>query len=297
LTEFELEILLQGGGYYEGLRWRDDRWWVTDFQRKGVYTVAPDGEENLVVKVEAQPSGLGWLPDGTLLVVSMKDHRLLRRLDDGTIEEYADLSALCRGHANDMVVSSDGYAYVGMFGFDIDSHARPAKTHLVCVRPDRSCFATGEDLFFPNGMVITPDGKTLVVGESLGGRYTAFDIRPDGTLSDRRLWAEMGPMPVLGDFDETIAQVTAAPDGCGLDAGGGIWSADTMNRRCVRIVEGGEITDEIPAPEGLYWWACMLGGADGRTLLLSCAPGYLDHGDGDALLYTTTVQVPHAGLP
>lgn len=297
VSEYRLDVLVSGGGYYEGPRWHDGAWWVSDFQRLGVYTVSPQGVEELVVPVQAQSSGLGWLPDGSLLIVSMMDHRLLRRTADGAIETYADLGALSTSHINDMVVSATGNAYVGQFGFDIDGGERPAKTTLLRVAPDRSVSVAADDLFFPNGVVITPDGGTLIVGEALGGCYTAFTVTADGELTDRRLWAELGPMPVLGEYAETMAQLKATPYGCCLDAAGGIWVADPINRRCARVIEGGEITDEIAAPDDLYIWACMLGGEDGRTLLLSAAPGFLDHGHGEGVLYTTRVKTPHAGLP
>jgi sugar lactone lactonase YvrE len=297
LSKHELKTLVTGGGYYEGPRWHEGRWWVSDFQRDGVYTVTPDGVEELVIPIEGQSSGMGWLPDGSMLIVSMLDHKLLRRTADGTIELYADMSEFAQGHANDMVVSADGHAYVGQFGFDIDGGEKPAKTTLLHIAPDRTVSVAADDLFFPNGTVITPDGSTLIVGEALGGRYTAFTIGSDGELTDRRLWAELGPMPVLGEYEETMAQLKATPDGCCLDAEGGIWATDPINRRLARVVEGGEITDVIMAPDDLYFWACMLGGDDGRTLLISCAPGFLDHGDGDGVLYTTYVEVPHAGLP
>jgi sugar lactone lactonase YvrE len=297
VSEHTVEILVDGGGFFEGPRWRDGLWWISDFQRHGVFTVNPDGTEELVVELEGQSSGLGWLPDGSMLIVSMEDHRVLRRTEDGKIETYADLGPLTNSHINDMVVSADGHAYVGQFGFDIDGGEKPAKTTLLHIAPDRSVSVAADDLFFPNGVVITPDGSTLIVGEALGGCYTAFTIGADGELTDRRLWAELGPMPVLGEFEETMGQLKATPDGCCLDAEGGIWVADPINRRCARVLEGGEITDEILAPDDLYWWACMLGGEDGRTLLLSCAPGFLDHGQGEGSLYTTYVDVPHAGLP
>lgn len=297
MSRFELKMLREGGGYYEGPRWHEGRWWVSDFHRLGLFTVTTDGIEERVASFPHQSSGLGWLPDGSLLVVSMKDHRLMRRTTDGEITEYADLSEFGAGHLNDMVVSRSGHAYIGQFGFDIDAGAKPAKTTLLCVAPDRSVRVVADELFFPNGMVITRDGNTLIVGEALGGCYTAFSINPDGSLSDRRLWAELGPMPVLGEFADTMAQLKATPDGCCLDAEGGIWVADPINQRVARVLQGGEITDAIAAPQGLYFWACMLGGEDGKTLLLSCAPGFLDHGHEQGVLFTTEVDVPHAGLP
>jgi sugar lactone lactonase YvrE len=297
MTDYKLEVLLGAGGFFEGPRWHQGRWWVSDFQRSSLLTVSEDGREELVAHIPGQSSGLGWLPDGSLLIVSMKDHLLLRRTQDGHIERYADLSAFGEGHLNDMVVSASGHAYVGQFGFDIDAGAAPKKTTLIRVAPDRSVSIAADQLFFPNGTVITPDGATLIVGEALGGCYTAFDIGADGSLSGRRVWAELGPMPVLGEFGATMAQLKATPDGCCLDAEGAIWVADPINRRVARVLEGGRITDQIAAPEGLFFWACMLGGADGKTLLLSCAPGFLDHGVGEGKLYTTRVAVARAGLP
>lgn len=297
MSDHDLNVLVDGGGFFEGPRWHDGRWWISDFQRCGLFTVTPEGKEDLVVTVPEQSSGIGWLPDGSLLIVSMKDHRILRRTADGQLEEYADLSPFGQGHLNDMTVSASGHAYVGQFGFDIDGGERPRKTTIIRIAPDRSLSVAADDLFFPNGMVITPDGSELVVGEALGGCYTAFKIEPDGSLSGRRLWAEMGPMPVLGEFGETMAQLKATPDGCCLDAEGGIWVADPINKRIARVLEGGRITDEIRPPDDRYFWACMLGGDDGRTLLMASAPGFLDHGKGEGTLYTTRVSIPHGGLP
>jgi sugar lactone lactonase YvrE len=297
MQRYELKTLVKGGGFYEGLRWHDGRWWVSDMQRCAVLSVATDGKEELVASFPTRSSGIGWLPDGSMLIVSMKNHRLMRRLASGMVEEYADLSIYRQGDLNDMVVNKSGHAYIGQFGFDLEACAKPKKTTLLMVAPNRSVAVVADDLFCPNGMVITPDGSTLIVGEALGGCYTAFDIGGDGRLSGRRLWAELGPMPVLGEYAETMAQLKATPDGCCLDAKGGIWVADPIGRRCARVLEGGRITDEIPAPEGFYFWACMLGGEDGKTLLISCAPGFLDHGRGAGTLLTARVSVSHAGLP
>jgi sugar lactone lactonase YvrE len=151
---------------------------------------------------------------------------------------------------------------------------------------------------FPNGSVITPDGRTLIVGETGAGRYSAFTIGGDGSLSDRRVWAQVGEPAPIGPLGEMLERLEFEPDGCGLDAGGCIWSADAKNGRCVRLAEGGEIVDEIPAGTGVF--ACMLGGEDGRTLLMCTAPSFLAHeriGETDAQLVTTQVDVPRAGLP
>ncbi len=296
----DLHRLLDGGHFYEGPRWRDDRWWVSDFYAHTVQTVTTDGTAEVVMEVEAQPSGLGWMPDGSLLVVSMRDHRVLRRAPDGTVTTHADLSAHCGGKANDMVVDAQGRAYVGNFGFDLMAGADPEPATLVRVDPDGSVTPVAEDMYFPNGAVILPDERTLVVGETIGCRYTAFTIADDGSLTDRRVWAQLSPTPELTTFDEVLAAAGIAPDGCTLDADGRIWAADALGARVIRIAEGGEVLEEIAMPEGLGAFACQLGGPDGRTLLICAAPDFAEHERAvatEAVLLTTTVDSPHAGRP
>ncbi len=278
-----MRTLLGGGSFFESPRWHDGRWWVSDFFRKVVLAVDENGRVEEIARVEAQPSGIGWLPDGTPLVVSMHDRRVLR-IDDLTV--HADLAELCDWHANDMVVAGDGRAYVGNFGFELEG-SEPRPTKLVRVDPDGSAGVAADGLLFPNGSVITPDRRTLIVGETFGRRYTAFTIGADGSLADRRMWADLRAARI-------------SPDGCTLDADGCIWSADAVHERCCRIAEGGEVLDEVALPEGLRCFACMLGGEDGRTLLLCGAPDYDARRRTDsreAVLLTTRVTVPHAGLP
>jgi sugar lactone lactonase YvrE len=299
-TTSELATLLEGGSFFEGPRWHGGRWWVSDFYRHRVVTVGTDGSEETVMEVEGQPSGMGWLPDGSLLVVSMKDHKVLRRAEDGSVSLHADLGEYCTGNLNDMVVSADGRAYAGHFGFDLMAGADPALASLIRVDLDGSATVVAEDMWFPNGSVITPDGGTLIVGETAAARYTAFTIAGDGSLTDRRVWAQVAPEPPLGTLAETLGQLAFGPDGCGLDAEGHIWSADEVGARCVRLAPGGAITAEVPMPEGLDVFACMLGGDDGRTLLMCAAPDFHEEARTaahEAVLLTTTVDVPHAGLP
>jgi sugar lactone lactonase YvrE len=290
----ELQILAEGK-FFEGPRWRDGRWWVSDFFRHAVYTVTPEGHCERIWNVEQQPSGIGWLPDGSMLVVSMKDRRVLRRSQRGEVSVHADLSQYCGGSANDMVVDHHGRAFIGNFGFDLFGGEPASPAALVRVDSDGHVQVAAERLFFPNGSVITPDGGILIVGESLGNRYTAFTILADGGLVDRRVWAQFGSEPKLGLLPETLQQIVVAPDGCALDAEGQIWAADAVHSRCVRVAEGGKITEEIEAPKGLRIYACMLGGHDGRTLLLCAASGHLETAEG--VLFTTRVDAPHAGLP
>jgi sugar lactone lactonase YvrE len=301
MTERTVTPLLDGGAFFETPRWHEGRWWVSDFYREAVYTVTPDGTEELLLAVEHQPAGLGWMPDGSLLVVSMKDQRVLRRAVDGTVTTHADLSQFTDSSLNDMVVDARGRAWVGCFGFDLMALADPRTAPLMRVDPDGSATVVAENLLFPNGSVITPDGSTLIVGETAGCRYTAFTIEEDGTLTGRRPWAEMAPpAPVDGSLEDTVAKIVVGPDGCTLDAEGHIWSADEAASRCIRIAPGGAIVDEITMPEGLNCFACALGGDDGRTLLLCAAPDFLEahrRPVREGVLLTAAVEVPHAGLP
>jgi sugar lactone lactonase YvrE len=296
----ELTTLYSGGGYFEGPRWHDGRWWVSDLPRQGVYAYTTDGDEEQILDLGQRPSGLGWLPDGSLLFVTMHDHKVWRRDPDGTVSLHADVTEFCGGDLNDLVVDREGRAYVGNFGFDVTAGADPATTSVVCIAPDGTVRVAAEDLMFPNGMVITADDRTFIVGEGLIGRYTAFSIGENGALSDRRTWAVLSPMPSLESMLQLVTEVEVVPDGCCIDAENAVWVADAKGARCIRVVEGGDIVEEIAAPDGLSVYACMLGGADRRTLLLCCAPGGLApnlDSVGDGTLLTTEVDVPGAGRP
>ncbi|HZR84406.1 MAG TPA: SMP-30/gluconolactonase/LRE family protein [Candidatus Binatia bacterium] len=254
----EPKTLIDGLVFPEGPRWHDGRLYFSDMHDHRVVAVDESGASETIVEVPRCPSGLGWLPDGRMLVVSMEDRRLLRLERDGRLTEVADLSALASFHCNDMVVDREGRAYVGNFGFDLHGGAALEKTNLILVEPNGRARVVAEDLGFPNGTVITPDGRTLIVGESFGGCLTAFDVAGDGSLSNRRVWAKLGGGSV--------------PDGICLDAEGAIWVASPTNNRCIRVREGGEVADEIPLPDRNAY-ACMLGGADRRTLFLCTAKG------------------------
>jgi sugar lactone lactonase YvrE len=247
----EPKSLLDGLCFPEGPRWHAGRLIFSDMQGREVVAVDLHGKRETVVRVPNRPSGLGFLPDGRLLIVSMLD-RMLMRLDPSGLVAVADLGALAGGHCNDMVVDRTGRAYIGNFGFDFEGGASPAPTRLLLVTPDGQARTVGGDLLFPNGCVITKDERTLVVAETFGTRLTAFDIEADGSLSGQRLWAKLeGP-----------------PDGICLDAEGCIWVAIPTNPGSfLRVAEGGEIKARIDVPEhGAY--ACALGGPEGRTLFL-----------------------------
>ena len=295
----QLRTVLDGGSYFEGPRWRDGTWWVSDFYRHTVSRVTPGGTETVVLEVEHQPSGLGWMPDGALVVTSMKDHRLLR-VADGSTSTLAELGEYCGGHANDLVVDAHGHVFVGDLAFDLMGGGTPEPTSLKRVDPDGAVHVVATDMWTPNGMAITPDGGTLLVDETLGNRITAFDLAPDGARSNRRPFAGFGEPPTGTTVPEVMGQLALAPDGCTLDAEGHLWVADGLGGRAVRIAPGGAIVEEIPAPGGMGLFACQLGGDDGRTLLLCCAPDFFEHTRApvrEAVLLATLVEVPHAGLP
>jgi sugar lactone lactonase YvrE len=298
MPEREISVVLSDLAYLECPRWHDGRIWVVDFYTYRVLSAAEDGSDLRVeAEVPNQPSGLGWLPDGRLLIVSMRDALLLRREDDGTLVTHADLGPHVTGHPNDMVVDAEGRAYVGNFGFDLMSGAAIETTVLLRVDPDGSVHQVADDLWFPNGSVITDDG-VLLVDETFGNRVSAFDIHADGSLSKRRDWAVFGELPTSRDIGEVLPGLVVAPDGCGLDAEGLLWIADAQNGRAIRVREGGEIVDEVVVGSGVF--ACMLGGADGRTLYLCSAPDFAEEARKAARegrLLAVRVDVPRGGRP
>ena len=247
-----IETIADGFAFLEGPRWRDGMLWFSDMHDEKVYAMVPGSAPEIIATVPQCPSGLGWLPDGRMLIVSMLDKRLLVRADDGTLSTWADLSDLAPRRINDMVVAADGTAYVGNFGFLFHEGEPPAPTVLARIAPDGSAHQAADGLMFPNGSVITKDGKTLVVGESYAAKLTAFDIGPDGALSNKRDWANLSD--------------GAVPDGICLDAEGAIWVASPTTGTFLRIKEGGEVLDTVVT--GRQAIACTLGGADGKTLFM-----------------------------
>ncbi|MGZ3403722.1 MAG: SMP-30/gluconolactonase/LRE family protein [Phenylobacterium sp.] len=288
----ETRLLVEGLQFGEGPRWRDGRLWFSDFYAHTVCSVSPDGDLRTEVVIEDQPSGLGWTPDGSLLIVSMTKRQVLRRTAGGQIGVHADLGHIATFHCNDMVVDAAGGAYVGNFGFDLgaaiaargvaDVLANHVTAKLAYVAPDGQTRVAAEDMHFPNGSMITPDGKTLLVGETLAGVITAFDIGADGDLSNRRVWASTAP---------------AIPDGACLDAQGAVWIANPSAPQCLRIAAGGEVLEIIETDQPCY--ACMLGGHDGRTLFMLTAAA-LDGAEATeptGKILVARVDSAHAGRP
>ena len=280
MTDAAVTTVLDGFTFLESPRWRDGRLWFSDFYSGRVCSATADGDDvRTEATVEAQPSGLGWLPDGRLLVVSMRDRRILRREADGTLVTHADLSAYATGHLNDMAVDAAGRAYVGNFGFDLMGGGTPATAALHRADPDGTVTELATDLYFPNSIMIT-SGGTLVVNETLGNRITAFDLNDDGTLSNRRPWATFAPPPTETELGPLLAGLHTAPDGSCLDAEDGLWIADAIGGRLLRVVEGGTVTDELRPGTNVY--ACALGGPDGRTLYACAAPDFYEHARREA---------------
>jgi len=249
--ELETTVLLDGLWFPEGPRWRDDRLWFSDIYARKVMTTDLQGHAGVIIQIPGRPSGLGWLPDGRLLVVSMKDRRLLR-LDPVGLAEVADLSDLSSAFCNDMVVDRLGRAYIGSIGFDPQRPPHiPRLAEIVLVMPDGTARVVANDLAFPNGMIITPDGLMLIVAETLAARLTAFEIEPDGSLTRRRIWAQ---------FDDLGPQMPGAsritPDGICLDDEGAIWVASFGTAEIIRVREGGEVTQRVKVATTSY--ACML---------------------------------------
>ena len=269
----------------ESPRWHGGELWFSDFYQRRVSRVTAAGRVVPVVDVPGQPSGLGWLPDGRLLVVSMKDRRLLR-LDGDALVEVADLSRLAPAPCNDMLVDGRGRAYIGNFGFDLQARAPFAPTTLIMVTPDGRASVVADDMHFPNGTVLTPDGRTLIVAESYGQRLAAFDVAQDGTLSNRRVWAQLHGKGV-------------GPDGICLDREGAVWLASPVSREVLRVREGGAVTHRIPTTGQAV--ACMLGGADRRTLFVLTGRVLVTPeqslAERSGMIWTTRVEVPGAGLP
>ncbi len=278
----DTDVVAEGLGFPECPRWHEDALWFSDHALGRVYRMRPGGDPEVVLEIPGQPSGLGWRPDGTLLIVSMVDRRLLG-WDGHEVRQVADFSDVFAWHGNDMVVDAAGRAYVGSFGFDLfGGDIKP--TVLMRVGPDNRAAVAAEGVVFPNGMVITPDGGTLILAETYAARLTAFDVSGGGELSGRREWA-----PTPGVF----------PDGICLDAQGCVWVASPTTGEAILYREGGEVAGRVQTSREQAY-ACMLGGEDGRTLFICTATGLRHDKNRETRggrIETARVEAPHAGLP
>jgi sugar lactone lactonase YvrE len=278
MTDRRTEVLADGFHFLEGPRWRDGALWMSDIGGSRVIRLFEDGRSETVVEVPGSPSGLGFLPDGTPIVVSVFG-KALHRIVNGKLAPHADVSHLVTSPINDMVVDARGRAYVGCMGYDLFAGEAPKPGVILLVEPNGSARIVAEDMTFPNGSVITRDGR-LVVGESFGNRLTSFRIADDGSLADRKVEAAL----------------EGSPDGICLDTDGGIWVA-MLDHGCVRIKDGRAV-DRVPTGERKAI-ACQLGGTDGRTLfVLTFAGAVEDIGKvPGARVDVVRVDAPAAGSP
>jgi len=275
ISRLKSEILIEGLLFPESPRWHDNKLWFSDMEGHKVMTVDMHGNTETIIKKPNRLSGLGWLPDDILLIVSMED-RCLLRLDPDGVKVVADLSGLATFYLNDMVVDKQGRAYIGNFGFDFFNNQTFVPAEIILVNPNGDFRVVVDDMAFPNGIVITPDDRTLVVGETFAARLTAFDIMEDGSLTGRRIWANLKSIP---------------PDGICLDEEGGIWVAAPGRHRVVRVLEGGKITHIVKVENDAY--ACMLGGPDRCTLFIATSAHTRDKGR----IEYVEVDIPGTGLP
>jgi sugar lactone lactonase YvrE len=282
-----IELILPSAPAIDGLafpecpRWHADAWWFSDMHGQAIYRIAQDGSLTTVLELDDRPAGLGFI-GATMYAVAMTRRELLE-VKNQQITRRVDLKGVAPYHCNDMVMDTKGRAYIGNFGFNFEAHEEPKTTGLALVREDGTVHQVADHLLFPNGMVLTDDGKSLIVAESYGRCLTEFDVAEDGSLSGQRDFAR---------FD------TRAPDGIGLDQDGAVWMASPPTKEVLRVERGGRVTHVIKTP--VHALACMLGGPDGRTLMICSAPlarpektlaaraGRID---------LIRVEVPHAGRP
>ena len=278
----QVRTVLDGLAIGESPRWHEGRLWLCNWGAAEVIAVDPHGRFEVIAKVPTSlPFSIDWLPDGRLLVVSGREARLLRRQADGSLAVHADLSPLA-DTCNEIVVDGRGGVYVN--GGRGDPMGSDFSGLILHIAPDGSARQVADAIAFPNGMAVTPDNATLIIAESHGRRLTAFDIAADGGLSNRRVWADLGD---------------GYPDGICIDAEGCVWYADVPNRRCVRVREGGEVLATVEADRGCF--ACMLGGADGRTLFIAAAEwrgmDKMFDGPRSGVLLAADAPAPGAGWP
>ena len=284
MAKYKLEMLADGFIFLEGPRWHDKQLWLSDMRGETVYTLSEAGKRSKVASFPKHPSGISFLPDGRVVIVSMQDRKLMQVEAGGKLSEYADLSNMVSYDINDTVCDASGNIYVGNFGYDLLAGEAPQTADLIMVPMSGQPKVVASGLEFPNSAVITQDGRTLIIAETFGHKLSAFDRAADGTLSNRRVWAHLGER---------------TPDGICLDAEGAVWVSSFVTSEFVRVLPDGSIGDIIVSP-GKRAVACNLGGADGRTLFgLTFAGELADLGSGKPLaaVEVCRVEVAAAGSP
>lgn len=264
MSTLQLTTFVSGFQFLDSLRWHQGHIWTSDFFRSEVIRIGLDGRSEVMAKIPGDPSGIGFLPDGTPLVVSQHEQKVYAIKAGGTLALHADLHGLVRGNANDMVVLPNGNAYVGNFGFDVHAGEVPKPTNLVLVRPNGKAEVAASGMMFPNGAALVPGTNTLVVAETFAARIAAFDVAEDGSLENRRVWAQL--------------PAGSLPDGLCCDANGTVWVASVwgdQGERFIHVAEGGEILDVIHTP-GRWAIACTFGGPELQTLYCATAETTLE---------------------
>ncbi len=279
------DVLVAGIVFGEQPRWHEGRLWFSDWGTQEVVAVDLDGTTEVMYRGSSFPLCVDWLPDGRMLVVDTSRSRLLVRDADGSLGEFADLREGSDPAAgNELVVDGRGNAYVNGGGFDLMAGEPYAPGGVVLVTPDGAVRLVADGLAFPNGMAVTGDNQTLIVGESYANQLTAYEIADDGGLANRRVWAELGD---------------GVPDGICIDAEGAVWYADVPNKCCVRVREGGEVLDTVNLDRGAF--ACALGGPDRETLYILATewngPANMFEGERTGQLLSTPAPAPAAGWP
>ena len=280
----KVQTLLTGLGFGESPRWHEGRLWFANWGMQEIVTVDLDGSSEIIVRVPTTiPFSIDWLTDGRLLVVSGRERLLLCRESDGSLVTHADLSPFSDYACNEIVVDGRGNIYVNGGAFDPPGQ-KVASGIIALVTPDGLARQVAEGIAFPNGMAVTADNSTLIIAESHGKRLTAFDIAADGSLSNRRVWADLGE---------------GVPDGICVDAENAVWYGDVPNKQCVRVREGGEVLQTINLDRGCF--ACMLGGPENRTLFMMAAEWHgfakMMDGLGTGRVFTVEVSAPGVGWP
>jgi sugar lactone lactonase YvrE len=281
----EPQTLMTGLVFGEQPRWHEVRLWFSDWGTQEVIAVDLQGRSEVILRGPSFPLCVDWLPDGRLLVVSARAGLLLRREPDGSLVTHADLSRLSDPPpGNELVVDGRGNAYINGGGFDLMAGEDFAPGIIAIAAPEGSVREVADGIAFPNGMLVTPDNSTLIVAESYAKRLTAFDIAADGSLSNRRVWADLGD---------------GVPDGICLDAENAVWYGDVPNKRCVRVREGGEVLQTVELDRGCF--ACALGGADRRTLFMMATewsgPANMFQGPRTGQVLTVDAPAPGVGWP
>ena len=280
----EVRTLMNGVRFGESPRWHENRLWFSDWGAQEVIAVDVTGDSEVILKVASFPFSIDWLADGRMLIVSASERRLLRREPDGSRLTHADLAGLSSFPWNEIVVDGRDNVYVNNIGFDFSPGAQAGPGSLALVTPDGSTRQVADDVAFPNGMVVTADNSTLILAESYANRLTAFDIAADGSLFNRRVWADLGD---------------GVPDGICIDADNAVWYADVPNKRCVRVRDGGEVMQSIELDRGCF--ACMLGGPENRTLFMLArewsGPASAADGSRTGQVLAVEAPAPGAGWP